>query len=689
VENKVVSAAEAVAMIRYGDTVAISGFVGTGTPEELLIALADRFQATQTPGELTLVFAAAPGDGRGAGADRLAQEGLVARAIGGHWALLPNLGRLATANKIEAYNLPLGCIAQLFRDIASGKPGMLSRIGLHTFVDPRHGGGRINERTSKHLVSIVEIDGEEWLLYRAFPIHVALIRGTTADINGNITMEREALTLDALAIATATRNSKGLVIAQVERVAEGGSLKPKDVIVPGTLVDCVVVARPGNHQQTYKTPYKHEFAGEMRVPIDTMEPLPLDIRKVIARRATLELPMNSIINLGIGMPEGVANVANEERILDYLTLTAEPGIVGGVPQRGLDFGAAINADAIIMQSQQFDFYDGGGLDLACLGMAQVDAAGNVNVSRFGERLAGAGGFINISQSAGKMVFVGTFTAGGLDVAVTRRGLVIRREGRQRKFIRTVEQITFNGAYAARLNRPVLYVTERCVLQLTPDGPELIEVAPGIDIERDILAQMDFAPIVRDPKPMARKLFSPQPMGLRKHILGKTLRQRFVLDAANDTLQVDFSGFCIDSPRDLTRIRTVSERILSGHGRRVVTVTGYDAFSIRPEISGPYFDLVAELERKYFIVAARYATSTFMRFKLAAALERRGLVANVFPTRHEALAFVGEPYHKLRKSGPVLRAPDDGHDDGHDDRTPLGAQRIEPETKPVRRARAHN
>lgn len=670
-ENKVVSAAEAVAMIRYGDTVAVSGFVGTGTPEELLIALGHRFEQTQSPGNLTLVFAAAPGDGKGQGVDRLAREGLVGRAIGGHWALLPELGRLAVENKIEAYNLPLGCIAQLYRDIAAGKPGMMSKIGLHTFVDPRQGGGRINEKTTRDLVSVMDIDGEDWLFYRTFPINVALIRGTTADADGNISMEREALTLDALAIATATRNSRGLVIAQVERIAERGSLKPKQVVVPGTLVDCVVVAEPAHHRQTYQTPYRHEFAGELRIPIDSMEPLPLDKRKLIARRAVLELPLNSIINLGIGMPEGVANVANEERILDYLTLTAEPGIVGGVPQRGLDFGAAVNADAIIMQSQQFDFYDGGGLDLACLGMAQVDQSGNVNVSRFSNRLAGAGGFINISQSARKMVFVGTFTAGGLDVAISRGRVAIRSEGRQKKFVKSVEQITFNGAYAAQSHRPVLYVTERCVLALTPEGLELVEVAPGIDIERDILAQMDFMPIVRNPRPMPPRLFSPRAMGLKRSIEHKPLRERIKLDADNDMLELDFSGLAIRSKADLTRIRKTSESLLRAHGRRVTVLANYDAFELHPDMSGAYFDLVAELERKYFLAAARYATSTFMRFKLELALERRGLAPNIFTTRHEALAAIALPYDQLVRRAPLPM------DFGDDSRPPLGARRITP------------
>ncbi len=668
-------------MIRYGDTVAISGFVGVGTPEELLIALAARFEETQSPGNLTLLFAAAPGDGRGQGVDRLAQEGLVGRAIGGHWALLPKLGELAVANKIEAYNLPLGCIAQLYRDIAAGKPGMLSKVGLHTFVDPRQNGGRINEKTTRDLVSLIEIAGEEWLLYQTFPIDVAFIRGTTADPDGNLTMEREALTLDALAIATAAKNSGGLVIAQVKRIAERGSLKPKRVVVPGILIDCVVVAEAKHHQQTYKTPYKHEFAGELRVPIDTLDVLPLDLRKVIARRAILELPMNSVINLGIGMPEGVANVANEEHILDYLTLTAEPGTVGGIPQSGLDFGVAINADAIIMQSQQFDFYDGGGLDLACLGMAQVDAAGNVNVSCFSGRLAGAGGFINISQTARKLVFVGTFTAGGLDVAITRNRISVRKEGREKKFVKAVEQITFNGSYASTLGQPVIYITERCVMELTPEGLELTEVAPGVDIDRDILAQMDFKPIIRNPRTMATRLFSPQPMGLQKKMLNRTLRQRFDLDKNADTLFVDLSGLTVASKADLTRLRKTCEGILQSHGRRVVLIANYDAFDLRPDVSGLYFDMVAALERKHFVAAARYTTNTFTRFKIEAALVHRGLVANVFSARHEAIAFIRAPFKELAKGGPLALHPDDGN------LPPLGARRLGPRPKGHSSARA--
>ena len=517
-KDKIKTADEAIALIRNEDVVSCSGFVGTGTPEELIAALERRFFTTDGPRNLTLVFAAACGDGKERGLNRLAHEGLVRRVIGGHWSLVPKLAKLAMNNRIEAYNLPLGTISHLYRDSAAHKAGTLTKVGLGTFVDPRQDGGKINARTTEDLVHVMEIEGEEWLFFKAFKIDVALIRGTTADPEGNITMEHEALLLDAQAAAMAARNSNGLVIAQVERIASSGSLDARRVVVPGTLVDCVVVAPPTTHRQTYAPVYTPAYSGEVRVAVDKLPTLELNERKLIARRCAFELPLGGVINLGIGMPETVAAVAAEERILDQLTLTAESGVVGGMLLGGLDFGVGINTQALLHQNQQIDFYDGGGLDLACLGMAQVDQAGNVNVSRFGSHLAGAGGFVNISQNARQLVFAGTFTADGDSSRAESGQLQIVAEGRTSKFVEAVEQITFNGPLAAAKGQSVLYVTERCVFKLQPEGLQLIEVAPGIDIERDVLSHMAFRPIIGDVALMDPRIYQSKPMGLANTLL---------------------------------------------------------------------------------------------------------------------------------------------------------------------------
>jgi len=638
VKQKIVSADEAAAIIHDADTVCISGCVGIGTPDELLLALERRFLATGSPSNLSLLFAAAPGDGKDRGLNRLAHAGLIKRAVGGHWALIPKLGALALAGRIEAYNLPLGCVSQLYRSIANHGPGVISKVGLGTFVDPRLQGGKLNDITVEDLVELVRLDGEDWLRYRAFPIHVALLRGTTADPAGNVTMEREALPLDAVAMATAAKNSGGFVIVQVERIAASESLGPREVQIPGVLVDCVVVSDPANHHQTYGTTYSHAFSGRQRVPMDRPRPLALDERKIIARRAAFELPPGGVVNLGIGMPEGLAGVASEEHVLKLVTLTAESGVIGGMPQGGGDFGAALNPDAVIELNQQIDFYDGGGLDLACLGMAQADEAGNVNVSRFGTHLAGAGGFINISQNARKLVFAGTFTSGGLEVAVEDGRLRIVREGSVRKFVARVEQITFSGERAAATGQPVLYVTERCVLRRTADGVELIEVAPGIDLERDILGQMEFRPLIRDVRPMDPRIFRAEPMGLDQVLLGRKVADRLHYDAERNILFANLQGARIATIDDVDLMRREVEAVCRAAGKPVAFIANYDAFQLDPAVSDAYFSMVAYLEQRYYRSASRYTTSAFLRLKLGESLAERHLAPHVFETEVEAQEF---------------------------------------------------
>lgn len=514
---KFVDLKTALEAVKDNDVVVTSGFVGCSNPEGLEWALEDRFLKTNSPKNLTLFYVAGQGDGDCKSVNRFAHEGLLKKIVAAHFNKAPKIMEMMAANKIEGYNIPQGALAQMLRAVAGKKPGVITQVGLRTFADPRVEGSKVNEISKEDVVELININGQERLFYPAMEFNVALIKGSYADERGNVTMEKECVPTEVMSIAQAVHNCGGTVIVQVDKVVKTGSLDPKLVKVPGIYVDYIVeIEEPEFKEQAYGVAYEPELAGEIIVSEGSYDPyIPLNEKKIIARRATMLIEEGSVGNLGIGVPEYVSNICAEEGISDYMVLTVESGPVGGIPQSGIRFGSAVNADAIIDQPYQFDFYEGGGLDICFLGLAQADSHGNLNVSKFGTRIAGCGGFITISQSSKKVVFCGTFTTKGLKIEAKDGKMRILEEGKMKKFVKDVDQISFSGDYARSVSQPVYYITERCVFELKPDGLTLTEIAPGIDLQKDILDQMEFKPLIaKDLKTMDSRIFKDEVMGIK-------------------------------------------------------------------------------------------------------------------------------------------------------------------------------
>ncbi len=511
---------QAVALVQNGMTLATVGFTMMGIAEDVLQQIEQSFQEKGAPQGLTIIHAAGQSDTEN-GIEHLAHEGLVKRIIGSHWGLAPRMARLIRENKTEAYALPQGRIVNLYKAMAGGAPGLLSPIGLDTFVDPVIEGGKVNERTRKceDLVERVQIGSKDYLLYKEIPIDVVLIRGTYADEKGNISMQEEAVKLEALSAALAARRFGGKVIAQVKRLAKQGCLHPKEIVVPSIFVDVVVVAQnqENTHRQSAISFYNPSYCGEMKAPEINFQSIPLNLRKIIGRRAILEINPGEVINLGIGIPgDTIGPIAAEERILSEFVLTVESGVIGGVPIGGRDFGISRNPDVIINHMDQFDFYTGCGVDITFVGAAEVDVEGNVNASRFGSKAAGCGGFIDVTQMAKKVVFCFPFTLGKTITKTSDGKLDILQNGKPDKFVPLVNHITFSGKRANSVGQKIIYVTERAVFELRPEGFTLVEIAPGVCLKKDILDKMRFRPkIISGLKEMDARIFSEEPMGMRE------------------------------------------------------------------------------------------------------------------------------------------------------------------------------
>jgi acyl CoA:acetate/3-ketoacid CoA transferase len=518
----VVSPDDAAKLIPNGAVVSVSASSGLGCPNAVLQAIGERFAALGEPRNLTTLHPIAAGDMYGIdGMDYLAQPGLLKRVIAGSYPSgpsslpSPKIWQMIYDNQVEAYNIPSGILFAMHNEAAAKGPGVLTKVGMDTFVDPRRTGGRMNDCTTEDIVRVVQFDGDEWLYFPAIPVDVAIIRGTTADEWGNISMEHEGAYLGAYEQALAARNNGGLVIAQVKRAAAAGSIPPQQVRVPGVLVDFIVLAP--DQMQTTQTLYDPAISGEVRRPADSFALVEWGQEKVIARRIAMELVRDEAVNLGFGVSALVPRILLEEGLDGVVTWVIEQGAVGGVPLLDFQFGCAANAQAIVPSPAQFRYFSGGGFDRSLLSFLQVDQQGNVNVSRLSALphvTAGVGGFVDITASAQRLVFSGTFTAGGLKLDIQNGGLRILNEGRVQKFVPEVEHVTLSGRRARQQGQEVTYITERCVLRLERDGLAVVEIAPGVDLERDILRQAGFPlRVSADLRVMDERLFVPEPMGL--------------------------------------------------------------------------------------------------------------------------------------------------------------------------------
>lgn len=494
-----ISGPEAAALIKDDSTIATIGMTLVSASETILKAIENRFLETGSPHHLTLVHSCGQSD-RDRGIQHFAHEGMLSRIIGGHWGLQPRMMELIAGNKIEAYCIPQGQFAQLYRSMAGGEPGKITKVGLGTFVDPRLEGGKMNELTkaAPDISDVITIDGEEYMRYRPIPLDYCIIRGTYVDEDGNLTTDEEAMSLEVLPAVMACKKFGGKVLAQAKYRVKSGTLHPKRVTVPGIFIDNVVMCPDPDtdHRQTHSFAFDPAYCGDIKVPNTESDALELTLRKVIGRRALMELTPDDVLNVGTGIPNDVVGpILNEEHVEDLVTLTVESGIYGGITLGGVDFGIAKNNFALLRHDDQFDYYNGAGVDVTYMGAGQADSAGNVNATRLGPTPTGAGGFIDITTNAKHVVFCSSFTAKGLKCSFDGNQLHIEQEGALIKFVNTVQQISYNGDIARRKGQLMHYVTERAVFELCPDGLMLTEIAPGINLQTQILDLMEFKPLI--------------------------------------------------------------------------------------------------------------------------------------------------------------------------------------------------